>query len=268
MAKASTLSSTSRIRTLLVGDSGTGKTGALLSLIQAGYKIRMLDYDNGAESLIQLINRHCPERLDQFDVITLRDKFQSDPVRGIKPKGTPVAYTKGIKFLNKWDDDSTPSEWGDDTIFVLDSLTSFGRAAFLWAQALNATSKDPRQWYGAAQDSIKNVLDLLTSAEFGPHVIVISHVQLVETEEGRNQYQVTSIGKALGADIPKVFNNMVQATKSGSGDNVKRQIETQPTALLDLKLVAPWLVDRRLPLEKGMATIFEKLLGRPGPDAK
>ena len=34
---------------LLMGDSKSGKTGALASLVLAGYKLRILDFDNGLE---------------------------------------------------------------------------------------------------------------------------------------------------------------------------------------------------------------------------
>jgi hypothetical protein len=262
MAKASEQESDKFFRTLFVGDSGTGKTGALLSLIMAGYDIRMLDFDNGHETLVQLIKKHCPERLDQFDYIVLRDKYQSHPTQGIGLLGPATAYTKGIKFMNKWDDGSKPAEWGPNTVFVLDTLTSFGRAAFMWAKSLNPNSKDPRQWYGVAQESLKTFLDLVTSEEFQCHVIISSHLQLIEPENGPTKLQVTSVGKALGGDIPKVFNNLLYASKSGTGDNLKRVIETRPNPQLDVKTVAPWLVDKKLPLETGLATIFEAFLER------
>lgn len=263
MGKATEQTSDKFFRTLLVGDSGTGKTGALISLIKAGYEIRMLDYDNGHETLVQLIKKECPERLGQLDYIALRDKFQAHPSKGIGLLGPATAYPRGIKYLNKWDDDSKPAEWGSNTVFVLDTLTSFGRAAYLWAQSLNPTAKEPRQWYGTAQDSVKTVLDLLTSEAFQSHVIISSHLQYIEPENGPTKQQVTAIGKALGGDIPKVFNNLLLASTSGTGDNVKRYIETRPNPLLDVKTVAPWLVDKKLPLETGLATIFEKFLGNP-----
>lgn len=254
-------------KALYVGDSGTGKTGSLLSLIEAGYNIRMLDFDNGADSLVQLIKHKCPERLGQFDYITLRDKFKADTIHGIKLDGHAKAYKSGIKFLNKWDDESLPSEWGENTIFVLDTLSSFGRAAFLWAQSLNPLSAagkkaDGRQWYGTAQDSIRIVLDLLTANEFRCHVLVNSHVQLIELSEGVYKGQVSSIGKALGGDLPKVFNTMIQAETTGTGDAIRRTIITKPTNLLDLKTTIPWALEKKLPLESGMATIFEKVTGR------
>lgn len=262
MAKADKQPDDDFFRAVYVGDSGTGKTGSLLSLIQAGYDVRILDFDNGVEPLKQLIRHHCPERLGQLDYITLRDKFKADPVYGIKLDGPAKAYKAGIKFLNKWDDESTPSEWGNNTVFVLDTLGSFGRAAYLWAQSMAPNVKDGRQWYGTAQESIRTVLELLTAAEFKTHVLVLSHVQLVEINEGSYKGQVSAIGKALGGDIPKVFNTLIQAESIGTGDNVKRQILTKSTGLMDLKTTIPWELDKKLPLETGLATIFEKVTGR------
>ena len=262
MAKASEQTDDEFFRAVYVGDSGTGKTGSLLSLIEAGYQIKVLDFDQGMEPLVQLIKHHCPERIDQLDYITLRDKFKADPVYGIRVDGSAKAYKQGIKYLNKWDDDSLPSEWGKDTIFVMDTLGSFGRAAFLWAQSLAPNVKDGRQWYGTAQESIRTVLELLTSKDFHCHVLVMSHVQLIEVSEGQFKGQVSAIGKALGDDIPKVFNTMIQAESIGHGDNVKRSILTKSTGLMDLKTTIPWELQKKLPLETGLATIFEKVTGR------
>ncbi|MBM61941.1 MAG: hypothetical protein CL484_03195 [Acidobacteria bacterium] len=262
MAKASTQTDDEFFRAVYVGDSGTGKTGSLLSLIEAGYQVKVLDMDNGIEPPKQLIKHHCPERLDQLDYITLRDKFKADPVYGIKVDGQAKAYKNAIKYLNKWDDDSIPSEWGKDTVFVLDTLGSFGRAAFLWAQSMSPNVKDGRQWYGTSQESIRTVLDLLTSSDFKCHVLVSSHIQLIELSEGVYKGQVSAIGKALGGDIPKVFNTMIQAESIGTGENVKRSILTKSTGIMDLKTTIPWELQKKLPLESGLATIFEKVTGR------
>ena len=49
---------------ILLGDSGTGKTGALASLVKAGYKLRVLDLDNKLASgiLPQVIKRECADK--------------------------------------------------------------------------------------------------------------------------------------------------------------------------------------------------------------
>lgn len=259
MAKASEHIKQTLIKIIAIGPSGSGKTGSLISLLQAGYKIKMLDMDNGTEALLNFIQRDCPDKLDNFDYITLRDQMKSDPIKGAAVSGRAKAYTDAIKYLDKWDDGSIPSEWGPETIFVLDSLTLFGRAAFNWAQGMNTGAKDPRQWYGSAQDSILRVLDLLTSAEFNCNVIVFSHVDLVELSDGTTKGFASSIGKALGPKIPAVFNTMLLFESRGQGESVKRTITTVPTAMVDAKNPRPFDIPKSLPFETGMATIFEKL---------
>ena len=257
--KASAQPTSHLVKALYVGASGTGKTGSLVSLLQAGYKIKMLDMDSGTDSLLAYIRRDCPELIDNLDFISLRDKMKSDPVKGAKVSGAAKAYTNAIKYLDKWDDDSIPSEWGDDTIFALDSLTLFGRAAFRWAQGLSPDTKDPRQWYATAQASIQDVIDLLTSTSFNAHVLVISHIDRIEAADGTVRDYASSIGKALGPKLPATFNTMFLAESRGSGENVKRTITTMPTASMDLKNPKPFTIPKSLPLETGMARIFEEL---------
>lgn len=257
--KATELPSIDLVKLLYIGNSGTGKTGSLLSLLQAGYDLRILDMDVGLHALLNYTKLADPSLLADIDAQTFRDKFTADPVKGIRISGTPKAYIGAIKALNKWDDETIPAEWGAKTVLVLDSLTAFGRSAFFWAQGMNPTAKDPRQWYGTAQESVKNVLDMLTDPAFNCHVIVISHIQPITDADGNLvREQVSSIGKALGPEIPKAFNVMLAATSSGSGNAVKRTIRTAPTTTLDLRI--PVELEKSLPLETGMATVFESLL--------
>ena len=91
------------------------------------------------------------------------------------------------------------------------------------------------------------------------NVILISHIKYDELE-GLNKGYVNSIGKALGPTIPRYFDHMVLAETSGSGKNVKRKIKTVPTGIIDLKLGIPEF-DAELPLETGLATIFQRIKG-------
>ena len=256
MVALSSHTSSEFVKLLYCGNSGTGKTGSLVSLVSAGYKLRILDLDNGVKMLQSYIKRDCPDRMDQVDVETRRDKFKSTNA-GVIVDGMPKAYVEATKLLTKWSDDSIPSEWGNDTIFVLDSLTALGDAAFEWAKGMAPTVKDPRQWYGTAGASIEHIIALLTSPDFHAHVIVITHVRTHEIAEGLNIDIPTSIGSALGRTIPRYFNNMILATSSGSGQNVKRRISTVPTGVMDLKNEAPFTVPATVPLETGMAQLFE-----------
>lgn len=262
MAKASALTGNWKpVRALYIGDSGAGKTGSLISLLQAGYNIRMLDLDNNVDSLVQLCKHHDEKLLAQLDVISIRDKFRASQVSGLEVAGQAKAYVEALKFLNKWDDGTSIAEWDKNTIFVLDTMTSAGRAAFHWAKGMIPNAKDPRQWYAAGQDSLKTLLELLTSPDFNCHILVLSHIDLIERDDGTTKGYASSLGKALGPQIAKVFPTLLMAETKGSGSAVKRTIATQSTMLVDLKNPVPFKMEGRYPLETGMASIFEVLVG-------
>ena len=241
---------------IYIGDSGTGKTGSLTSLVKAGYKVRILDFDNGVDTLAQYVRKECPEHIGNVDYETLRDKVTATQVGPIIRN--PTAFTKGLEYMTKWPDGSSPGEWGEKTIFVLDSLSNFGRAAFAWAKGMNPSAKDPRQWYFAAQQGLEDVIALLTGETFRSNVIVISHVNYKEVIEGVHKGYANAIGTALGPTLPRYFNTLVLAETSGVGKNVKREIKMTPTGVIDLKTPVPELTEA-LPLSTGLATLVEKL---------
>jgi len=243
---------------LYIGNSSTGKTGSLVSLVADGYKLRILDLDNGLDSLKAYVKKQCPDKLGNIDYETQRDSYKVANGQLVL-NGPAKAFANSVKLLDKWSDESTPAEWGPDTIFVLDSLTRLGDAAFEWAKAMNPGAKDPRQWYGQAQAGVESVLSMLTDPRFATNVIVISHVKVSELPDGTVKGYVSAIGQALGATIPTYFNTLVLAESAGSGDNVKRKIKTVPTSLVDLKTPAPFAVPKDLPLETGLSTLFKTL---------
>lgn len=257
MAKLSDHQSSKFTKLLYIGDSGTGKTGSLASLVP-DYDLRILDMDNGLDILKAFVKHDHPDRLDSIDFNTVRDKYKATNEGAVVDRAK--AFTDAAKLMTKWDDESTPALWGEKTIFVLDSLTTLGRAALAWATGMNPTAKDGRQWYMAAGAGIENIIALLTSDDFMANVIVISHVSYNESQEGMTRGYPSAVGSALGPKLGRYFNNMVLAESSGSGKNVRRTIRTVPTDMIDLKTAAPFAFeDKALPLETGMATIFQTL---------
>lgn len=249
--------SSSFTKLFLIGNSGTGKTGALTSLVAAGYKVRVLDFDNGLDSLKAYVRKECPDKIANVDFESRRDIYTGTLQGPVVLK--PTAFVEGLKLMQKWSDESVPAEWGADTFFVLDSLTSFGKAAFEFARGLNPSSKDPRQWYFAAQTAVENTVALLTSESFKANVIIISHVDYKDMQDGTTKGQMSSIGTALGPKLPRYINTLILAERTGAGDRVKRTIRTIPTELLDLKTAAPFTLAKELPLETGLATIVSAL---------
>lgn len=227
----------------------------------AGYKLRILDFDNGLDILKQCVNRTCPERIDNVEYRTLRDKRKAGP-DGPVIDGAPKAFVTGLKMLDRWKYDDVdlgvPSSWGADCILVLDSLTFFSDAAFDFRESMaprgTSGKYDIRAVYKDAQDAVENTLGLLTGGSFQTNVIVISHARYMETEEGLKGYPV-SVGSALSPAIPRYFNNYVRFTTKGG----KRKIQTVTSPLFDLANARPFEIKGDFEIEDGMAKIFELL---------
>lgn len=245
-------------KALYIGDSSVGKTGSLVSLVKDGYKLRILDLDNGLDVLKQYIMKECPDKIDNVDYETRVDKYKST-AGGPMLIGQPKAFVDSMALLTKWSDGSDPSQWGGDTFFVLDSGTALGRAAFEWSKGMNPGAKDPRQWYFQAQQAIETFVTMIFGAGFSTNVLIITHINYKELQDGTTKGYSNWIGSALGPIIPKYCNNVLLARSEGQGKNVRRYIETMSTALIDLKNAAPFRCEQRYPLETALATIVKLL---------
>jgi GTPase SAR1 family protein len=264
MPKASDHSSSSIQKLLYVGDSGTGKTTSLFSLVQAGYKLRIFDFDNLLAPLISVARAKAPELLDNIEFMSFRDEITTTSSGPIVP--SPQAFVAGLKALYKWEDDSKPPEWGSDYIAVIDSLTTMSRAAMFWARGMQGASTiaegvpmkgfDARQAFFTAQQAIMNAIAFLTSPSFNANVIMIAHLKYLE-QDGAVKGFPMSVGTANAPEIPTYFASIALATKNSSNSRV---IRTRSTQMIDLK--NPRSFDRQfadeLPMDTGLAQYFER----------
>lgn len=249
---------------LLIGDSKSGKTGALASLAKK-YKMGILDYDNGLDALAQIVRRDSPQALKNIHFRTLRDKYVMTPI-GPVVDGTATAFTEGVSMLYKWkygeDDLGDPAKWGKEWILVIDSCTFMSDAAFNFREPLVPRSKDGkydvRAVYKDSQDAIESVLAHVTAESFRTNVIVISHVRYVDNPDGTKKGYPTAVGSALSPTIPRYFNSVALAQTGPGG---KRQIQTAATAMIDLANPASFKMLPTMPIETGLATFFETLRG-------
>jgi hypothetical protein len=256
------------VKMLYIGDSGSGKTGSLTSLVKAGYKLRIMDYDNGVGTLASFVKKECPDRIGNVSFIPLRDKLKLQPSSEYAGKKgpvvtTPTVFTQTLELLEKWDDGSNPAEWGAETVLVLDSLSALGRAVHNWAKSINRSQPKPnpdkRSEFFTAQQGLENVVELVASEAFNTNVIVISHVRYEEPKDEPKKGYVNAIGSALGPILPRYFNTLIQAESTGIGKAVKRKIRTLPTGVIDLKTPVSHSVEAEYPLETGLATLFEQI---------
>lgn len=248
---------------LLIGDSKSGKTGALAPLAMKGYKLRILDFDNGLDALAMVLKRDAPAALKNIEFRTLRDRLKATPL-GSVVDGSATAFIEALRMLDNWKygdiDLGPPSQWGKDCILVLDSLTFMSDAAFNFREPLVPRSRDGkydvRAVYKDAQNAVEDVLALLTSESFKTNVIVISHVRYVENPDGTKKGYPTAVGSALSPQIPRYFNSVALAQTGPGG---KRAIQTVATAMIDLANPAAFKMLPSLPIETGLATFFETL---------
>lgn len=245
------------VKILLVGDSGSGKTSSLVSLINAGYDLKILEYDSGLDALEVQILKHCPDKINSVDYEYCGDEFYASPAGPQVKKA--VAFARGMQLLTKWTDDTRPCEWGPKTVLVVDSFTRVGRAAYNWAQRFEPGLKDNRQYYNLAQEACEKLLSMVMSDSFQTNVIVITHLRLQKNADGDEKLYPTSIGQSFNNNMASYVNSMVLAQRKKVGSTDKYSLVTAPTAMLDLKIPNPDIIEKTLPLETGLAQIFEKL---------
>lgn len=251
---------------LLIGDAKSGKTGSLISLVKAGYKLRILDMDNLLDILKYMVLRECPEFLNNVEFRTLRDKRKATE-GGSVIDGKPKAFINALKLLDHWKYDDVdlgrPEEWGADTILVIDSLSRLCDAAYDWRETLVPRGRtgefDARAVYGDAQDAIEQLLATLTSSNFQTNVIVIAHIQYMDLPDGTKKGFPQGVGQKLSPKIPQYFPSVV-FYKNANG---KRTIQTNSSPLIDCSNPAPFAMEPSYPIETGLASFFGVLRANP-----
>lgn len=271
---------------LNLGIPGSGKTGATACLVKAGYRLIVVDFDNGVDILIGLLQDDVKalERLyyetftDQMQLIKGSSRTKDDKVKPtsmIVTKGTPTAFTDALGALTRWkfpvEDGSAETydlgniaSWGPDTIVMIDSLGFAGVAALRFIRQLNMHQFDnftSQPDYGQAMDMIEGMLQLLFSDSVKCHVIVNSHITFIEDIL---KGSIIGLPRALGSKLPpKVggyFNSIVHTTTIGAGGSAKRIIRTTSKGLVELKLpILPGSLPAELPINDGLLTIFKTL---------
>src|SRR5262245_18761151 len=253
------------VKMLLIGDSKTGKTGSLISLVKAGYKLRILDLDNLLDVLKYFIHKECPELIKNVEYRTIRDRRSPHPETGEPYVADPKAYVTAVKMMERCKyegvDLGKPAEWGPDYILVVDSLSRLCDAAFDYRELItkSQTKFDIRTAYKDAQDSVENNLAHLTADGFRTNVIVIAHVTYIEQPDGTVKGYPQGVGQKLSPKVPQYFSSVVLYTNKKD----KRVMRTTSTTLIDLANPKPFAMEPEYPIETGLATFFQNLKEKP-----
>ncbi len=282
-----------RVRALIAGYPGAGKTGSLACLANAGFKLRVLNFGGQPESLAQYAIPGA-----DVDVISLEDKYVlTGAVATVS--GMPSAFANAWKMLDRWryEDDErgtldektgkkyvdlgASKDWGPDTIVVLDGTTGMASAAMDYARA--AMNKTPlnqtRQVWGVASNNMEAFIKRAGSMNNKHHFICIAHVKPIGPEaeaDGDSDFMKqlkrekaelidtklfpTGVGRQLPQTIAGNFPICITAEVRTRG--MKSQRILSAVAREDMTTKLPVLDITgcdALPVETGMLTIFEKL---------
>lgn len=255
------------VKLLNIGESGTGKTGGLVSLVEAGYKLHVLDYDNNLDILANYLRKKSPALLSSVEFETFRDKTMF--LNGIPMvKSPPTAFKGAGQALTRWG----AEKWTADDVLVVDTLSSFSDAGFNEALQLGQRlNKRPQQSdYGTMADMVLLFMQMICDDSWPSNVIVNSHIRYLGGEEEANT-KTRGLPNAKGQQIPsniaRLFGTVVLSKTQGTGPAAKRIISTNPEGVVEVKTSNPLGVKPTYSVETGLAELFSDITGRPGPKA-
>lgn len=285
------------IKALLMGEPGTGKTGAGCALANAGYKLRVinLDAENG-ENLYYFYTR--PEALGNIDVVTLRDDERCG-VERVQTAGPPQAFRLAMQMLDHWKytdprtgeqvDYGPAASWGADTVLIIDNLSRLGEAAFnrvLFTNNRMGSGKQKADW-GHAMDEVAGALRIMTSKKLKCNVLVIAHTKWVgppqpddqksqdknpELAQWKEQVQEiipwrllpSALGQQLPKDVPGYFPLVFHFDKETINKKVRRFMSVAVQEEAPIKCYLPGLPEK-MPIESGLLDVFKKVHGDSVP---
>lgn len=236
-----------RVKLLLVGDPGAGKTGLLATLANQDYKVRIVDLDNN----LGILNAYLA-----------RDKASNVAYYSI-PAKDPESWRKSVSITSRWtlpeEDLGDLTTWGPDTVLAIDSATFWNEACM--AQVLkeagisdDKTGFDQSLW-GVMAKRFENQVARLTSDRYKFHLILISHIRLVEDKRmGITKVMPSFLGQQLPNIVSRYCNNVWHATRK----DLKPILATQTSRSMGyLKCSAPHRVTAEAPFDLG--AIFRQI---------
>lgn len=261
--------SNNAIKLLLVGHSGSGKTGLLGSLANAGYRLFIEDFDNGLDILMDPAVVK-PENRKNIFFKTFTDKLGA---RGI-PTAPATAALNAMNALNNWLEtgpDGKPismggvTSWGGNDVVVIDSLTLFGNSILRGVLQMVGRPAGPPQLqdWGEAMRQQEGIIEQLYSDAVKCNVIVTAHI--IMGDDPTNASQQKGYPSALGSKLPpkigSYFNTILQVEKIPGVGNAPptRQIRTQASFNMELKNSKPSLIQPIMPPD--LAALFKILRG-------
>jgi hypothetical protein len=220
---------------LVVGDTGTAKTGCKASLICMGYKIRSINTDKGHNIMRTLLtsDRWPYAKWIKDHNIDIREAYLHKPIdtpmefrtitkkQGNKeiretllaPK-TSAAWGEIMDHLSNWKEEGKSygniTDWGSDVIADFDTLSTIATQALYFTQAFNGrlgameSGNDWQRDVGGAQTQLRRMFEMF--ANYGVHcnVIANTHITAIEISDGVNRSPEQVLREANASGVSSI----------------------------------------------------------------
>jgi hypothetical protein len=248
---------------MLCGTTGTGKTHAIRTLVEAGLEVFVLFTEPGMEVLADLPTdklhwRYIAPASPAFaDMISSAQKINSMSFEALTklPDINKRQYTEFIDVLTSLSDftcDRTGQRygsvdsWGPERVIVVDSLTGLS----LMAMNLVTGSKPVKSMadWGVAIDNLERLITKLC-VDTKCHFVLLAHLER-ETDEvtGGTSLMASTLGRKLAPKLPRFFSDVIQAKR-----NADKFVWTTAASNVDLKA-------RNLPIADNLPPSFVPII--------
>lgn len=220
-------------KVLLMGDSGTGKTHAIRTLIDAGVTPFVIATE---QNCIQTL-KDIPAGKWHYKFINAQPENNWGNLQDMLSKVNKLSYENLTKVqdpnkssynqlldvlttCNKFVCDCHKEDFGDVSLWdnsralVIDGLSGLSDMAM----GLTVGNKPVRSMpdWGVSQNSLKSIIAQLTTAVRCPFIL-IAHIDREKDEiTGGTSVTVKTLGQKLGPDLPRMFSDVIRAKREGN----------------------------------------------------
>ena len=229
------------IKALILGDSGSGKTYLMASLIEAGLEVFHLGLEPARATIAKAIKdklKTSPNldftKYHYLDLPALQVSFKSMndtatklntlsfkaicDLEGLNRDQTRT-FTKLLDILSNYKEGDVSfgsvDKWDNNRAIVVDSLSALNIMAKTLIAGQNP-ALSPSQW-NMAQDTVRTLLNKLCF-DCNCHVFVLGHLEPEKDEvSGMVKNMPSTLGKKLGPELGRYFDEVVVTKKTETG---------------------------------------------------
>lgn len=212
----------------LIGDSGTGKTHALRTLVDAGLEVFAIFTEPGMDVVSDIPseklhwNYISPSTVSWDKLYDSARKINTLSFKALAEmphinRGEHAEFLTVVNTMANYVDQRTGIVYGEVDAFDQTRCIYFDSLSGLNTMAMNlvAGSKPTKNQgdYGTSMDNLENFLQKLTQ-DLKCHVVLICHPEREKDETtGGTSMMISTIGQKLAPKLPKLFTDLIHAKR-------------------------------------------------------